>query len=246
MSCYRYVWSFALVAFVLSKPSPVRSQNVSFERDIRPILRQYCIDCHGATEKKEGKLDLRLVRFMKLGGDSGPAIAVGKASESLLIQRVVDGEMPPGESHLPTAQLEILRKWIDAGSKTERNEPEQIGPGIPITVEDRDYWAYRPIVRPPVPDFPSQDRIRTPIDALLFKAMPAGISFSPDADRETLIRRVYFDLIGLPPNLDEFDRWNNLQDCNWFEQLVDSLLESPQYGERWSRHWLDVAGYADS
>ena len=246
MSVYRFVWAFAFVAFAIPKPSTVRSQDFSFERHIRPILRQYCFDCHGASEKKEGKLDLRLVRFMKLGGDSGPAIEVGKASESLLIQRVVDGEMPPGESHLPAAQLDILRKWIDDGSKTERNEPEHIGPGIPITVEDRDYWAYRPIVRPEIPGFPASDRIRTPIDALLTQAMPSGVSLSADADRETLIRRVYFDLIGLPPNLDEFDRWNKLQDSNWFEQLVDSLLESPQYGERWARHWLDVAGYADS
>ena len=246
MSFNPFAWTVAIVTLVLHEPGSAQSQELSFERHIRPILRQYCFDCHGATEKKESNLDLRLVRFIKLGGDSGSAIEVGNASGSLLIQRVVDGEMPPGESHLPAAQLEVLRKWINAGSKTERPEPEQIGPGVPITLEDRDYWAFRPIVRPQVPDFPLNERIRTPIDAFLTQAMPSGLTLSADADRATLIRRAYFDLVGLPPSMDEFDRWNKTPEANWFEQLVDSLLESPQYGERWSRHWLDVAGYADS
>ena len=239
-------WTTTLVMLILTEWNNARSQDITFERHIRPILRQYCFDCHGATDKREGNLDLRLVRFMKHGGDSGAAIAEGKASESLLIQRVIDGEMPPGESHLPAEQLRLLKVWIDAGAKTERVEPEQIGPGVPITAEDRDYWAFRPIVRPTVPELAVGERIRTPIDALLAQAMPAGIGFSADAARATLIRRVYFDLIGIPPNVDEFECWDKLPAGNWFEQLVDALLDSPQYGERWSRHWLDVAGYADS
>lgn len=259
MFFHRLAWTAAIIAIALCDLQFVRSQDLTFERHIRPILRQYCFDCHGASEKKEGNLDLRLVRFMKRGGDSGAVLDVGKASESLLIQRVVDGEMPPGETHLPVDALRILSDWVDSGAKTERPEPEQIGPGVPITVEDRDYWAFRPIVRPAVPatysddpqadpasDGSHKDRIRTPVDALLAQAMPVGVSFSPDAERSTLIRRVYFDLIGLPPSLEEFNRWNQLADTNWYEQLVDALLESPHYGERWSRHWLDVAGYADS
>ena len=244
---FRYfAWTAAIASIAFCESRAAVSQEITFERHIRPLLRQYCFDCHGASEKKEGNLDLRLVRFMKQGGDSGTALEIGKASDSLLIQRVADGEMPPGESHLPATQLEVLRKWIDAGSKTERPEPEKIGPGVPITVEDRDYWAFRPIVRPTVPELSAGDRVRTPIDALLVQAMPPGVYFSPDADRAKLIRRAFFDLIGLPPNLEEMERWNQLPDTNWFEQLVDTLLESPQYGERWSRHWLDVAGYADS
>ena len=224
-----------------------KSQELTFERHIRPILRQFCFDCHGATDKKEGNLDLRLVRFIKQGGDSGASIDSDKPSDSLLIQRVLSGEMPPGEAHLPAEQLETLKKWIDAGAKTDRAEPEQIGPGVPITPEDRDYWAFRPIRRPLVPKYEDDvDRIRTPIDALLKLAMPTGVSFSADADRETLIRRAYFDLIGLPPSLQDMERWNKSSYENWFGQMIDTLLESPQYGERWSRHWLDVAGYADS
>ncbi len=246
MFYHRIAWTAALLTFYVCKLSAARAQDVTFERNIRPILRQYCFDCHGANDKKEGNLDLRLVRFMKHGGDSGAAIEEQNANDSLLIQRIVDREMPPGDSHLPAEPLSVLKDWIDAGAKTERPEPEQIGPGIPITSEDRDYWAFRPIVRPTVPVLADEDRIRTPVDALLAQAMPTGVSFSADADRATLIRRVYFDLIGLPPSLEEFDRWNNLSDANWYEQLIDALLDSPQYGERWSRHWLDVAGYADS
>ena len=219
---------------------------VTFERDVRPILREYCFDCHGATEDKKGNLDLRLVRFMVAGGDSGTAIVTGKPDASLLIERVAANEMPPGEAHLPAEKLETLRRWIAAGAKTERVEPEQIGPGIPITLEDRNYWAFQPIVRPPVDTASADSRARTPIDTLLLQAMTAGLSFSPDAERSVLIRRLYFDLIGLPPTQEEFTRWNTLTDSNWYEQLVDSLLESPHYGERWGRHWLDVAGYAES
>ena len=223
------------------------SQEPTFERHIRPILREYCFDCHGATDKKEGGLDLRLVRLMKQGGDSGAAIDVEKPSDSLLLQRVVDGEMPPGELHFPPEKLAILRTWLNIGAPTERPEPDQIGPGIPITIEDREYWAFRTITRPIVPEIlAATDRIRTPIDALLNQAMPSGVTFSADADRATLIRRAYFDLIGLPPSLGELERWSNASSADWFEELVDALLESTHYGERWSRHWLDVAGYADS
>ena len=248
----KLVFLAAHAAILLCVHLAANAQEPTFERHIRPILRQHCFDCHGATDTKEGNLDLRLVRFMKQGGDSGTAINFENPSESLLIQRVVSGEMPPGEAHMPAEQLAILKKWVEAGAKTDRPEPEQIGPGVPITAEDRDYWAFRPIIRPAVPEIKSTEsseqaeRVRSPIDALLQQAMPAGVSFSSDADRETLIRRAYFDLTGLPPSLQDMERWTKSTYTNWFGQMIDSLLESPHYGERWSRHWLDVAGYADS
>lgn len=229
-----------------TEPETVKPETVSFERDVRPILREYCFDCHGANEVKEGNLDLRLVRLMQAGGDSGATLLAGKPEESLLIQRIEANEMPPGEAHVPVGKLETIRRWIAAGAPTDHAEPQQIGPGIPITQEDRDYWAFRPITRPQVPSATADQRARTPIDVLLLQALPPGLSFSPDADRPVLIRRLYFDLIGLPPTLDELTRWNTATDPNWYEQLVDSLLESPHYGERWGRHWLDVAGYAES
>ncbi|HUG17865.1 MAG TPA: PSD1 and planctomycete cytochrome C domain-containing protein [Planctomycetaceae bacterium] len=217
-----------------------------FEQDIRPIFREFCFDCHGATEKLEGNLDLRLVRFLQTGGDSGPAIVSGNPAESYLLERVKSGEMPPGEAHVTVEKIAILERWISSGSKTIRPEPETIGPGIPITQEERNYWAFQPIRVPAVPDMSSDERVRTPLDALIRKAMPQGLSFSPDADRETLIKRLYFDLIGLPPTTGELARWKNHDSADWYENLIDTLLESPHYGERWGRHWLDVAGYADS
>lgn len=237
----------AIVCLLLTSRAPASEpEPVSYEREVRSILREFCFDCHGASDDKKGNLDLRLVRFMHAGGDSGEAIVAGKPDESLIIQRIVANEMPPGEAHLPPAKLETLRRWIAEGAKTERDEPEQIGPGIPITFEDRHYWAFQPIVRPQVDAASTDGRARTPIDTLLLRAMPTGLSFSPDADREVLVRRLYFDLIGLPPTRDELTRWSSCADANWYEQLVDSLLESPHYGERWGRHWLDVAGYAES
>ncbi len=251
------VCSTFVLSAVAGEPQPI-----SFERDVRPILREYCFDCHGANEEKEGNLDLRLVRYMQAGGDSGTAIHAGKPEDSLLVKRIADGEMPPGEARVPPAKLDMLRSWIAAGANTERAEPLEIGPGIPITYEDRNYWAFRPITRPSLTppsltqpsltqpsdaaDAVANDRVRTPIDALLLAAMPEGLGFSPDADRAVLIRRLYFDLIGLPPTPEELARWSAATDERWYEQLMNSLLDSPHYGERWGRHWLDVAGYAES
>lgn len=216
-----------------------------FESDIRPIFREYCFDCHGATAEPDANLDLRLVRFITRGGESGPAIEVGNAAESYLLDRVKSGEMPPGEAKLPQAKIELLERWILEGAKTLRTEPEDIGPGIPITLEDRNFWAFQSIENPSVPQL-DHERIRTPVDAFLSQSMPDGLSFSQDAERNTLIKRAYFDLIGLPPSPEELSHWESLTSSDWYDQLVNSLLDSSHYGERWARHWLDVAGYADS
>ncbi len=216
-----------------------------FESDIRPIFREFCYDCHGATTEIEANLDLRLVRFLKKGGDSGPAINLENAAESLLLERVKSGEMPPGEAHVPADKIAILEQWIQDGALTHRPEPEEIGPGIPLSVEERNYWAYQPIVPPTIPDM-NEGNVRTPIDALILSAMPPSLSFSADADRFTLIKRVYLDLTGLPPSTEDLKRWLETTDANWYDNLVSTVLDSPHYGERWSRHWLDVAGYADS
>jgi hypothetical protein len=216
-----------------------------FESDIRPILREYCLDCHGATEKLEGGLDLRLVRFMQLGGDSGAAIAGNDPESSLLWQRVFKNEMPPGEAKVSPEKKEILRRWLVAGAPTLRAEPEQIGPGVPLTEEERSYWAYQPIRRPAIA-LKSDSRARTQLDSLIENAMPKELSFSPDASRLTLIRRVYIDLLGLMPTAEQVRFWSEHTEPSWYEQMVDQVLQSPAYGERWARHWLDAAGYADS
>lgn len=219
---------------------------LTFEEHIRPILRAYCFDCHGAVEKKEGGLDLRLVRFLAQGGESGPAIVPGKADDSYLIQRIRDAEMPPTEGKVPAKDLATLERWIAAGAKTKNPEPESIAPGIGISDEERAWWAFQPIKRPGVQTFPGEPRLRGPIDSLLRKAMPSGLSFSPDADPRTLLKRVSFDLIGLPPEPEEIEAFLGDESPDAFDRVIDRLLASPHYGERWARHWLDVAGYADS
>jgi len=218
-----------------------------FEKDIRPILKAHCWQCHGEEEELKGGMDARLVRLLLKGGESGPAIVPGDHASSLLYQRMDAGEMPPGKKRLPAEELDLLARWIDAGATTARPEPESLAVGDTFTEEERQHWSFQPIVKPPVPAVAHQDAVRTPVDAFLLARLEAqGLSYSPTADRETLIRRVYFDLIGLPPTPEAIDRFNSDPSPEAWGSLIDDLLNSPAYGERWARHWLDVAGYADS
>ncbi|MFO0907517.1 MAG: PSD1 and planctomycete cytochrome C domain-containing protein [Isosphaeraceae bacterium] len=239
----------AMVLALLLGASTVRASGPepTFERDARPILKAYCLDCHGAGEKPKGGLDLRLRRFVLKGGESGPALEPGKPEESLLLERIRDGEMPPGEKKVPPEQVAILERWIASGARAARNEPETLAPGIDITPEERDFWAFRPIQRPALPAAQPEDGVRTPIDAFIVAKLRAnGLRLAPEADRATLIRRASFDLVGLPPSPQEVDAFVADPSPLAYERMIDRLLASPRYGERWARHWLDVAGYADS
>jgi len=214
---------------------------VTFEEHVRPLLKAHCLDCHGATETLEGSLDLRLVRLMRAGGDSGPAIVPGDAAGSLILQRVRAGDMPPGEKKMSAAEQDLLARWISAGAPTRRPEPEAIAPGLAITPEERAFWAFQPVRRPDVTADPAVPR--APIDALVFGAdgpLPA------EAARHALVTRAFLTLTGLPPAHADVERWAADPSADWFDRLVDELLASPHYGEQWARHWLDVAGYADS
>jgi mono/diheme cytochrome c family protein len=237
-----------LIAFltddgVAAEPAP---ESLTFERDIRPILRAHCFDCHGATDEKEASLDLRLVRFQTTGGDSGAAIAPGDPENSLLLTRIRAGEMPPSGDKVPPKEIEIIARWIAEGAKTARPEPESIAPGLGITDEERAWWSFQPIKRPAAASESADARVRNQIDALVLQAMPEGLKYSPDADKRTLMLRAYIDLIGLPPTPEEADAFMADESADAYEKLIDRLLASPHYGERWGRHWLDAAGYADS
>ncbi|HWB13247.1 MAG TPA: PSD1 and planctomycete cytochrome C domain-containing protein [Pirellulales bacterium] len=250
-----------LAALALAISGPAQADDTpSFERGARAVFKEYCFDCHGGGEKVEGNLDLRLRRFIVRGGDSGPAIAPGNAADSLLLARVKAGEMPPGQKKVPPERLAVLERWIAAGAPILRDEPEALPPGIDITPDERAFWLFQPIRRSEPPTLPGvvhdevmlaqqpqADIVRTPIDAfVLAKLREKGLRFAPDADRLTLIRRASFDLTGLPPTPQEIADFVADTSDQAYDRLLDRLLSSPYYGERWGRHWLDVAGYADS
>lgn len=223
------------------------SGRLVFERDIRPILKANCFDCHGETEKPKGGLDLRLKRLMVQGGESGPAVVAGKPERSRLIEKVRSGEMPKREKKLTPAEIGLLEQWIRSGAQTSRPEPSTLPPGMTFSEEERAHWAYQPIKRVPPPATQREDRARSPIDAFLLQPLKSqGLRFAPDATRVQLLRRLHIDLSGLPPTPDDLARFLSDTSPDAYEQEIARLLERPQYGERWGRHWLDAAGYADS
>jgi mono/diheme cytochrome c family protein len=239
-------WNLSPIALVAFVAAPTfAAEPPTFNAHVRPLFQAYCTECHGEAEKPKGGLDLRLRRLVIAGGKSGPAIVPGKADTSLLMEKVRSGDMPPGKKKLTGAQVEVLQQWIASGAKVETEEPASLATGFPITAADRQFWAFQPIKRPLVPT--GDQRVRTPIDAfLLAKLREKNLHFSADADRATLIRRVTLDLTGLPPTPSEVESFVADNDPRAYEKLVDRLLSTQQYGERWARHWLDVAGYADS
>jgi hypothetical protein len=220
---------------------------LSFEAEIRPILKAHCWQCHGEEQELKGGLDARLSRFLKRGGDSGPAIVIGQHAESLMYQRVRAGEMPPGNKKLSAREIDVVARWIDQGAKTLHPEPQRLTAGDTFSVEEKSHWAFQPIRGPLVPAVKAGSGARSPIDAFVLEKLQAkGVGFGRPAGRATLARRLYFDLIGLPPSPQEIDEFVSDRSPDAYERLVDRLLASPHYGERWGRHWLDVAGYADS
>jgi hypothetical protein len=228
-------------------PAGAAEEAVTFEQHVRPILKEYCLDCHGGGEKLKGKLDLRLRRFAVAGGASGPAVVPGDAAKSLLVRRLKAGEMPPTEKKVPADKIAVIERWVAAGAPTGRDERTQLPPGIDITPAERAFWSFQPVRRPDPPKFAVTDRVRTPIDAfVLAKLREKRLSFNPDADRLALLRRASLDLTGLPPTRAEVDEYLSDKSEHAYEAMIDRLLASPHYGERWGRHWLDVAGYADS
>jgi hypothetical protein len=214
---------------------------VFFEKDIRPILKAHCFQCHGEDGKEKGGLDVRLRRLLLEGGEHGPAIVIGQPRKSRLLQLVSEGKMPKGQAKLAETEIALMRTWIAQGAKTARPEPEDPD-AVGITEEEQDFWAFQPIKNSTVPK-----GAKNPIDAFLLRTLKAkGLGFSKMTDKRTLIRRATFDLTGLPPSRAEVKNFLDDTSPEAYAKLIDRLLASPRYGERWGRHWLDVAGYADS
>ncbi len=227
----------------LSKLPPAASSPVDFARDIQPLFAAKCYSCHGPEKQKGGlRLDLKVAALA--GGDNGPVLIVGKSAESKLAHALAGlgeaGIMPPKDKPLTSAEIGKVRAWIDAGA----NWPED----AKVVVKKSDHWAYQPVMRPAVPPIGNrQSAIGNPIDAFIrARLAKEKIAPSPEADRPTLIRRLTFDLLGLPPKPEEVRAFVADTSPAAYEKLVDRLLASPHFGERWGRHWLDLARYADS
>jgi len=222
---------------------------------VLPILQLRCTVCHG-TRKQNGGLDLRSQAAMLKGGKNGPAIVPGKPSESLLLKRIHADEMPPHRElvkysikPMEAAEIALLSKWIEQGAQADPL-PESVvtGKNDPlVSDEDRQFWAFQPPRRPSLPAINSPIPLHSPVDHFTAAALTKKtLTLSPPADSLILVRRAYYDLLGLPPSPAQLTEYLEDTAPGAYERLLDRLLASPEYGERWGGFWLDLAGYADS
>jgi hypothetical protein len=244
-----FLSSAALVLLIFPAPTVAADDTDFFEKRIRPVLVEHCYKCHSAkTGKQRGGLLLDSRDGIRKGGDTGPAIVPGKPRESLLIKAVrqlsPDLSMPP-KGKLSDTAIADLEKWIALGAPDPRGREAKPG-GVDFAAA-RDHWAYLPLHQAGPPNGKHAAGAVSAIDAFILAKLQAnGLTPSPAADRRTLIRRAYYDLIGLPPTAAEVDNFVADRSPDAFARVVDHLLASPSYGERWGRHWLDVARYADT
>ncbi|HKA08089.1 MAG TPA: DUF1549 domain-containing protein, partial [Gemmataceae bacterium] len=245
----RHFWS-VLPLVVLALPAtgadvaklpPPANRKIDYVKDVQPIFANTCYSCHGDKKQQSSfRLDRKTDAFK--GGEIGKPIVPGKSAESPLIRYVAgvdeNVKMPPKGDRLSVEQVGILRAWIDQGA----DWPESGAAGLA-----RNHWAFKPPVKPSLPPVSDPNWVRTPIDAFILARLDKeGLKPSPEADRITLLRRLHLDLTGLPPTIAEDDAFLADKSSDAYEKAVERLLRSPHYGERWGRHWLDAARYADS
>jgi mono/diheme cytochrome c family protein len=235
--------AFLVVPIRAADLPPPADKPVDFDREVRPIFARHCFTCHG-PDKQKGGLRLDQKADALKGGDDGAVIVVGKSAESPLVQLTAgleaDRVMPPKGERLTKEQVGVLRAWIDQGAKW----PETGEASDPL-----DWWSFRPLNRPELPNLGAGDeaRARNSVDRfVLAKLREKGLAPSREADKRQLVRRLYFDLVGLPPTPEDIAAFVNDPAPDAYEKLVDRLLASPAYGERWARHWLDVVHYGDT
>ncbi len=248
-------WIAGGAQLVTGSPSELIAAGELSNHDLEPLMLLRCAVCHGGR-KQDGDLDVRTKASLLKGGKSGPAIVLGKPAESLVLKRIHAGEMPPrkrlievGVFPFSPSEIEMLSRWIELGAPEIEMQPDvaTTDPDPLVSDEDRKFWSFQPPKKVAAPAVNNPDRVRNPIDAFLLARLEAqGLSYAEEADRLTLLRRASFDLTGLPPSPAEVERFLADRAPNAYEQLIDRLLASPHYGERWGRHWLDAAGYADS
>jgi mono/diheme cytochrome c family protein len=237
-----------VISFTASQAFADERPDVDFAKQIRPILNTHCVECHGPEKHKAGlRLDVKALAMK--GGDDGPILVAGKSGDSPMVQRIVSDDpekrMPPKGDRLTVGQVAVIRRWIDGGAVWEETPAE-----IAAARDKRlDHWAWRAIKPTRIPS--TSPPAANPIDAFVLKKLnDAGLQPLPEAEAQTILRRLYFDLIGLPPKAEDVAAFkvdftpgnHDAAVAKW----VDRLLASPQYGERWARHWLDIAHYADT
>jgi cytochrome c553 len=222
-----------------------------FEKSVRPLLAANCFECHGPDKKRGGlRLDSRAAALK--GGDTGPALVPGKPEESRLIAALSHKDklkMPP-ENPLSPKQIEVLTTWIRQGAVwPDSADKVRVTPGdngFTISAKDRAFWSFQPIADPALPRVHDADWVKTDVDRFVLARLEAEkLRPSAPADKRTLLRRATFDLTGLPPTPDEIDAFMKDESPDAFAKVVDRLLVSPAYGERWARHWLDIARYGE-
>ncbi|MBI3837500.1 MAG: PSD1 domain-containing protein [Planctomycetia bacterium] len=207
-------------------------------RDVLPLLKTRCVKCHGPA-KREGKLNLSTPLSIARGGENGEVVVPREVDSSLLWHRVEADEMPPDDP-LPADERAVLQRWIAAGAK-------RLPTAITAQESGSDHWAFARLIEPTVPEVRNPNGARTNVDRFLLAQLDSqGLAFNPEADRATLIRRVSFDLTGLPPTPQEIKTFLDDSGADAYERMVERFLASPHYGERWGKYWLDAAGYADS
>ena len=243
MSAHTLPSACLAIAIALICPARVRGSELSFREHVAPILTRHCLRCHEGKHAKGG-LDLATAKGVFAGADGTAVVVPGKPEESRLLDAVSGEhpEMPKNGKPLSSQEIRTLRDWVAAGAKW----PD----GVVLKNDPLDWWSLRPLKRPAVPLTAPHSRetgARTPIDAFLLRALEAvGLKPSPEADRRTLFRRLSYDLLGLPPDPDEVDAFVIDRDPLAYEKLVDRLLASPHYGERWARHWMDIVHYGET
>jgi len=245
--------ALAGLALALCADAPAASltkeQLKFFETKIRPVLANNCYKCHSAAEKVKGGLTVDSRKGLLDGGSSGkPAIVPGKPEESLLYRAITytdpDMEMPPN-GKLPDNVIADFERWIKMGAPDPRSG-KSIVSGKEVMEKRKKFWSFLPVRKPPIPNIRDPRGGNNPIDKLVLKALrEQGITPSPLADRSTLIRRAFFDLTGLPPTPRQYEYYVSAKG-NWYNEMIDELLGSRHYGERWARHWMDVARYSDT
>ena len=243
----RFCTCFLLLGLLLLGAAPARPDEPQFARDVKPILIAHCCKCHGLEARQAG-LDLRTRRLLLRGGDQGPALDLNNGKMSLIYRQVVSRNMPPdGELDLTTAQIEAIRRWVEAGAPPQQtNAPESDRDVSLVSDRDRQFWAFQKLRRVGFPPIDDTDRLATSIDRFVSARLAkVGLRLAPPADPATLIRRAQLDLVGLPPEPTEIERFVGDRSPDAYQRLLDRLLASPHFGERWGRHWMDAVGYSE-